>query len=147
MADWQWYATLTFRDPQNPKYPEWTRVGWKSACNALQSFNSALITELGYENPTWVACMELQKRGVPHWHALVAGVGDQRRMDWVDWWWNKFGIARILQYEERLGARYYLGKYLFKEAADVRFSPALQCHLTAGDSERLDHWRIKQLYG
>ena len=46
-------------------------------------------------------------------------------MDWVDWWWERFGIARILPYEERLGAKYYLGKYLTKELADVQRSPQL----------------------
>jgi len=130
MAPWEWYATLTFRDPKNPRYPTWTKVGWKSAHNALNKLNSALITELDYSNPTWVACMELQQRGVPHWHALFANTGEQRRMSWVDWWYEHYGIARILQYEEKLGARYYLGKYLQKAQADIRFSPALTAKLS-----------------
>jgi len=129
MAAWEWFATLTFRDPADPRFPNWTQVGWKSAHNALQSFNNALVMELDYQNPLWVACMELQRRGVPHWHLLVANVSDQRRMSWVDWWFEHYGIARILPYRAELGARYYLGKYLSKQQADLKFSPALKAQL------------------
>ncbi|MBA7712924.1 hypothetical protein ES703_121918 [subsurface metagenome] len=129
MAPWEWYATLTFRDPKDPRFPTWTKVGWKSAHNALNSFNNALVQDLDYVNPLWVSVMELQDRGVPHWHALVANVADQRRMKWVDWWFEHYGIARILPYQAERGARYYLGKYLSKEQADIRFSPALDAQL------------------
>ena len=71
--------------------------------------------------------MEFQRlRGVPHWHLLVADVGEQRRMDWVDWWFDRYGIARVLPYMKELGARYYLGKYLTKEVADIEFSDSLK---------------------
>ena len=73
--------------------------------------------------------MELQQRGVPHWHGLFANMGDTRRMDWVDWWYEHYGIARILPYDRQLGARYYLGKYLSKQVADIRVSPALAVQL------------------
>ena len=150
MAAWQWYATLTFRDPvpqyktyteesgllytgrsyQIEQYSGWDRIGWKSAHNALQRLSNALVMELDYINPVWVAVMELQRRGVPHWHALVANVGEQRRMSWVDWWFEHYGIARILPYQEELGARYYLGKYLTKQVGDITFSPALKAKLS-----------------
>lgn len=147
MSDWEWYATFTFRNPSNPKYPNWSQVGWGFAHKALNSFNSALVTSLGYQNPTWVGCMELQRRGVPHWHMLVSGVEGQRRMAWVDWWWSKYGIGRVVEYDKELGARYYLGKYLTKEVADIRFSPALQAQLTRNEQGLIDNWRISQLYG
>jgi hypothetical protein len=160
MAEWQWFATLTFRDPGSKPEPrsydiqsiskhgnltilppagrpiekakrhdKWTRVGWDFAHKALNSLNSALISPLDYQNPIWVACMELQKRGVPHWHALIGNIGRERPLTWVDWWYEHYGIARILPYEKRLGARYYLGKYLAKQMADIRFSPALAVEL------------------
>jgi hypothetical protein len=129
MASWDWFATLTFRDPQNPKYPNWTRIGWRYAQRALTTLNDELIRLEESQNPVWVACMELQDRGVPHWHGLFANTGHERRMDWVDWWFDHFGIARILPYQAELGARYYLGKYLTKQVADIRFSPALALHL------------------
>jgi len=129
MTDWEWYATLTFRDPADPARPDWTRVGWKSAQKALNSLNTALVMQAD-TNALWIACMELQQRGVPHWHMLVANVPDQRRMTWVDWWWDNFGIARILPYDAELGARYYLGKYLLKQVADIQFSPGLTALLS-----------------
>lgn len=169
MASWDWYATLTFRDPgevwQPPKkkpksvsnpgcktiippadlrpakvrrHDQWTQVGWGYAHKALDNFNGALMSSMmdstdfpmpDYFNPVWVACMELQQRGVPHWHALFANMGDTRRMDWVDWWDKRYGIDRILPYDRQLGARYYLGKYLSKQVADIRVSPALAVQL------------------
>lgn len=132
MAPWDWYATLTFRDPEDHRFPGWTKIGWRSAHNALQKLNNALVMELKYINPAWVAVMELQQRGVPHWHMLVGLVPAQRRMSWVDWWYRNYGIARILPYMKELGARYYLGKYLTKEIADIQFSPLLKAKLLPG---------------
>jgi len=132
MSDWEWYATLTFRDPADPRYPGWTQVGWKSAHNALRSFNNALVLDLDYINPLWVAVGETQQRGTPHWHLLVANVADQRRMSWVDWWFERYGIARVLPYDRELGARFYLGKYLTKQLANIEFSPALNAQLQRG---------------
>jgi len=131
MTDWEWYTTLTFRDPADPRYPDWTKIGWKSAQNALNSFNTALVMDAD-TNALWVAVMELQKRGVPHWHLLVANVAGQRRMTWVDWWYERYGIGRVLPYDPQLGARYYLGKYLMKAQADIQFSPALHAKLARG---------------
>ena len=129
MADWEWYATFTFRNPEDPRFPGWTQIGWKSAQNALRSFNNALVMELDYINPIWVAVGETQARGTPHWHSLVSNVSDQRRMSWVDWWYDHYGIARILPYDRELGARFYLGKYLTKQLANIEFSPALSAEL------------------
>lgn len=136
---WDWFCTFTFRDPNNPRYPGWTKPGWKYAHSALRSWADTMISKrLGDSIPYWLACMEYQHwRGVPHWHILVGNTGigtvtEERRMDWVDWWWERYGIARILPYQEELGARYYLGKYLTKELADVQWSP----QLTAGCRQR-----------
>jgi len=129
MTDWEWYATLTFRDPEDPRFPGWTRIGWQSALKALRSFHNALVGELDYINPVWVAVGETQQRGTPHWHLLVANVADQRRMSWLDWWFERYGIARVLPYQAELGARYYLGKYLTKQLANIEFSPALYAQL------------------
>lgn len=71
--------------------------------------------------------MEYQRdRGVPHWHMLVSNTGDQRRMDWVDWWWQEYGIGRVLPYDRQLGAGYYLSKYVTKELADIQFSSGIR---------------------
>lgn len=143
---WDWFVTFTFRDPSNPKYPNWTQPGWQYAHTALRKWNDAICTNRFFNGavssvPYWIACMEYQRwrgqsgvpgmnRGVPHWHLLVGGTGqgtenEERRMDWVDWWFENYGLARILPYRQELGARFYLGKYLVKEMADVVASPQL----------------------
>ena len=129
IGGWEWFATFTFRDPENPNYPGWTKPGWKYAHRALWDWNDALLSATMGKLciPYWIACMEYQHwRGVPHWHLLVANTANERRMDWVDWWYAHYGIARILPYQEKLGARYYLGKYLVKELADVVVAPRLR---------------------
>jgi hypothetical protein len=132
MADWDWFATMTFRDPsENDQKAGWTRIGTGYARTALRKWSDSLQRAcFGSDQPRWMACMEFQKdRGVPHWHALVSGTGDQRRMDWVDWWYHEYGIARVLPYDKKLGARYYLSKYVTKSMADIQFSVGLTCDL------------------
>jgi uncharacterized protein (DUF2126 family) len=66
---------------------------------------------------------ELQKeRGVPHIHALLSSPELPRRDEAWAWWWKQYGFARILPYDHRLGARYYLCKYITKDIADIEFS-------------------------
>lgn len=130
LGGWDWFCTLTFRDPgelQRQQSPTWTKPGWGYAHKGHREFTKGLMGErFGKSQPYWISCMEMQKsRGVPHWHMLMGGLGDERRMDWVDWWHERYGIARILPYDAELGARYYLGKYLTKDVADILYSP--QC--------------------
>ena len=42
-------------------------------------------------------------------------------MDIVDWSWKHYGMARVLEYDEQLGAQYYLCKYVTKELGDIEF--------------------------
>jgi len=58
----------------------------------------------------------------------MGGLGDERSKDWVDWWHERYGIARIEPYNAELGARYYLGRYLTKEVADIQYSPQLRAN-------------------
>lgn len=130
---WWGYATLTFRDPgeeQRQRSPTWTKPGWGYAHKGLREFNKGLMgVQFGDSQPYWIACMEYQKhRGVPHRHLLMGGLGDECRMDWADWWYERYGITRIEPYNAELGARYYLGKYLTKEVADVQYSPQLRAN-------------------
>jgi len=129
MTDWEWFMTGTFRDPTDKRFPNWTRIGWESARRGLLTWHNALTMNLDYTNPLWVACGEAQARGTPHWHMLVANVEGERRMDWVDWWFEHYGIARVVPYDRELGARFYLGKYVSKSMAQIEFSPGLYAQL------------------
>jgi len=122
LAQWDWFVTLTFRDPPAlPGRGTWTKPGFGYAKRAWDRFLAAIQPAIG--DLPWVRCFEMQEwRGVPHIHALVAGVDPTiRRMDMVDWCWLNYGMARILPYDPGLGAAHYLCKYLSKELADVEF--------------------------
>ncbi|GAI00701.1 unnamed protein product, partial [marine sediment metagenome] len=72
---------------------------------------------------------ELQQREVIHYHSLIGGVGDIRRLLFKDFW-ELHGFARVEAYEPGRGANFYVGKYLTKDAGDIRFSHNLSKHLT-----------------
>jgi len=118
LAEWQWFVTMTFRDPG---LSTWTKPGWSFAKRAWREFLKRSQPGLG--ELAWVRVFEIQSwRGVPHIHALVGNVDPSvRRMDLVDWSWKSFGMARILEYDAALGAQYYLCKYVTKELGDIEF--------------------------
>lgn len=131
VSGWDWFVTMSFRDPDELKRarsPTWTKPGWKYAQTALTRFTKSLGKgKPPEEKPYWVAMMEIQKwRGVPHWHMLIGNCSGDRRMDWVDWCFQRYGITRILPYDRNLGARFYLSKYLTKQMSDLRFSSRLR---------------------
>lgn len=126
LADWDWYATLTFRDrPKEDQDRGWTKIGTHYAARAFRTFIKA-VQKKSKEKVHWVNGLEYQRwRGVPHYHALVKGVQGVRRLDFVDWWFNRYGIARILPYNAAEGASYYISKYVTKELGEINFSKGL----------------------
>jgi len=62
---------------------------------------------------------------VPHFHALITGVAGLRRDEAWAWWFERYGLARILPYDRNLGAGFYLCKYVVKELGDIQFSQGL----------------------
>jgi len=115
---------LTFRDP-GPGNGTWTKPGWTYAKHAFRDFLAAVQPVLGAAQYGY-RMFELQKeRGVPHIHALLSSPELPRRDEAWAWWWKQYGFARILPYDHRLGARYYLCKYITKDIADIEFSPGL----------------------
>lgn len=103
----------------------WTKPGWASAKRAWRELCNQAAPALG--GLTWARMFEIQQwRGVPHIHALVANTdASVRRMDLVDWAWNRWGITRVVEYNAELGARFYLCKYVTKQLTDVEFSENL----------------------
>jgi hypothetical protein len=102
---WEWYMTLTFRG--SPSLGQSFRA-WGSLMAWLRERSAV---------PNYFRGVEWQLRGAPHFHALMFGVDQAaRRMSVVDWWWQRHGIARVLQYDPLLAARHYVAKYLLKDA-------------------------------
>jgi len=120
---WEWYTTHTFRaDYVAPKEAD---RHWQAWLNTL----TQACRVKGLERPFYFRVTELQDRGTLHFHSLIGGVGDIRRLLFKDFW-ELNGFARVEQYEAGKGANYYVGKYLTKEAGDIRFSHNLAQHLT-----------------
>ena len=127
IGGWDWWATLTFRDRTEEEIARgWTKPGYRYTGRAWDAFMGFLRDLRGLGEPLWIRGREYQHwRGVPHFHALIAGVGDLRRDEAWAWWFGHYGIARILPYDQELGAGFYLCKYVVKEFGDIQFSEGL----------------------
>lgn len=114
---WEWFVTLTFRQDE---------VGTGRA-NALWSkWLKQLVKETG-NDVQFVRVTEYQRyRGIPHYHALMLNLKHVRRLKWLDRWVALAGWARVLPYEPKRGASYYLSKYVIKDTGEVVFSDDIQ---------------------
>lgn len=124
---WDWWATLTFRDRTEAEQAlGWTKVGWQYSGKAWDKLVTELGLRKGLHDVWWVRGREYQHwRGVPHFHGLIGGVANERRLTMMDWWYQRYGIARIEPYDRSLGAGFYLCKYVTKELGDIQFSEGL----------------------
>jgi hypothetical protein len=66
------------------------------------------------EGIRWVRALEYQKRDVIHYHALLAGVQDLRRLYWMDRWHELAGYARIEPIDSAAAVARYVSKYVVK---------------------------------
>lgn len=120
---WEWYVTQTFKaEYVSPKQGDKHYYAWmrslEMACNARQ-----------LPRPFYCRVTELQQREVIHYHSLIGGVGDTRRLLFKDFW-ELHGYARVEAYDAERGAAGYLGKYLTKDDGDIRFSHNLDHQFT-----------------
>jgi hypothetical protein len=125
---WDWWFTGTFRDiPEDTQHSTgWAKPGWGYTGKAWDKLQGEITARIGLQTQYWVRGREYQQwRGVPHFHALIGGVGDLRRDEVWSWWYERYGQARIEPYNHELGAGYYLCKYVTKELGDIQFSKGL----------------------
>lgn len=128
---WDWYVTLTFREEmKSPKLADRAFYGWFNAVRVGAKKSLELPSIYGPESPYYFRCTEKQERDVLHFHALVGGVGNIRRLQFKDLW-ELHGYARVVKYEPGRGANFYVGKYLNKNDGDIRFSHNLTPYLTS----------------
>ena len=119
---WDWYTTQTFRaEFVSARQADKAWYAW---------FNSLCLAAKGegLARPFYFRVAEYQDRGALHYHSLIGGLGDIRRLGFKDFW-ELHGFARVLPYEAGKGANYYVGKYLNKTNGDMRFSHNLQSRL------------------
>ena len=107
--NWDWFATLTFRDL--PKS--------YTAVNRVKKWLAAIQKDekrpLGY----FMATEWFKTRECPHFHLLMGNLEDVRRDKWWQVWFTWYGRNRILPYDKEKGAGYYLTKYIVKEESDL----------------------------
>ncbi|GAI96695.1 unnamed protein product, partial [marine sediment metagenome] len=120
---WDWFTTHTFKaEYVSPKEGDRHYFAWlNSLCLAARV--------RGHGRPFWFRGTEFQDRGTLHFHSLIGGVGDIRRLLFKDFW-ELHGFARVEKYDPERGAASYVGKYLTKTAADIRFSHNLKQELS-----------------
>jgi len=126
---WDWFATLTFRGSesrgvrgaQRDVHPEAAHKVFKCWLNLV---NRKVYGRRWYRKcggVTWVRAMEWQKRGVLHFHVLLAGVPDEvRRLRAMDEWFQLAGIARIEPIESQRVVELYVSKYVAKSQEEGR---------------------------
>lgn len=112
--DWPWFVTHTFR----------AEIAPEAACKRWRVWVSKLNRHLCGRNwhkhgrgVSWARAIELQRRGVIHYHALVCGEGVEsaRRLDWMDNWAAlDCGWSRIEPPVEADAVAAYCSKYVVK---------------------------------
>jgi len=109
--EWEWFCTFTFRDSVHPEAADKRFRVFVSQCN--RTLYGPRWHKHG-RGIRWVRALEYQKRDVIHYHALMAGVEDLRRLTWMDRWYEMAGIARIEQIESTDAVSRYVSKYVVK---------------------------------
>jgi hypothetical protein len=109
--EWEWFATFTFREPVHPEAAD------KKFRVLISQANRVLYGHRWHkkgEGIRWVRALEYQKCDVIHYHALMAGVQDLRRLTWMDKWYDMAGIARIEKIDAKDAVVRYVSKYVVK---------------------------------
>ena len=112
LADWDWFATFTFRYPTSAKTANrlW-RKHW------LRSLEKEVNGQVHFFRV-------LEKGDNIHYHCLLSGIKDQKPSVWARAWHNIGGIAKIEPYTSSGGA-YYIGKKHSQEC-DVAWSKNIE---------------------
>jgi hypothetical protein len=109
---WDWFVNLTFRD-EVPTFRAYRIVG---------RFLRDLEANAGVPIH-WFRSDEYGARfGKFHMHLLVGNVAHPRRLYWMDEWNRRAGYARILPFDDKRGAVFYVAKYITKQGGDWEMS-------------------------
>lgn len=113
---WDWFLTLTFRDPPGSfrahrMFDRFARDIEKAAGVPTGWFRGDEYGPLG---------------GRLHIHALMLNTAHLPRIAWLNEWNRRAGFARILPFDATRGAAFYCAKYVTKEFGDHDFSENIQ---------------------
>jgi len=132
----EWYATLTFKEPRHPEACNKAFYRW------IRHINQCLYGRRYRENKkgvTWIKAIEYQRREVIHFHCLVGSpeLYKLRRLDFMKLWESDCtntqeiinGYARISKYDHSRGGINYCSKYVLKGGEVDLFIAPDQWHL------------------
>lgn len=114
---WDWFLTLTFRDHIHPEAAD------KRFRYFASKLNRTLFGPRWHTKPStaiyWCRGLELQRRGVVHFHALMGCRAKELnhhalRQYWANAWRDMAGFARIERVRSASDAASYLTKYVSK---------------------------------
>jgi hypothetical protein len=113
---WDLFVTVTSEDPIHPETLD------KLSNQIIHKLNREVYGQNYYKTPNVgvlvAKAIEMQKRDVLHSHMLIAGVPEHfyRKDLWRFIWEKKGCVNKVEKYDSKLGAGYYLTKYVAKEA-------------------------------
>lgn len=111
--EWTWFCTLTFRESVHPERADKLfRVWW---C----MINARLFGRRWYKKGRCVRyarAIEMQKRNVLHYHALIGGKGSPglKAREFEEKWYDLAGICRMSPVASQGAALSYVAKYVGK---------------------------------
>jgi hypothetical protein len=105
---WDWFTTLTFRDPV-PSF---------RAHRFLKGFVEEIDKAAGLPIYFFRADEFGPRGGRLHMHLLVGNVAHLLRFTWMEKWAIRAGYARVLPFDRSRGAAFYCAKYVTKDFAD-----------------------------
>ena len=113
---WDWFVTLTFREPPGSfrahrMFDRFARDIEKAANVTIGWFRGDEYGPIG---------------GRLHIHALMLNTSHLPRMAWLNEWNRRAGFARILPFDAAKGAAFYCSKYVTKQFGDYDFSENIQ---------------------
>jgi hypothetical protein len=123
---WEWFVTHTFTEDTHPERALKLYYVWCSKLSrVLYGRNWHKKEPFGV---TWIVAVEFQKSGRVHLHALLSGVWDTRRLEWMDNWYvldTIAGFSRIEPVDNQEAASRYVSKYVAK-GGELHFSKNLR---------------------
>ncbi len=112
---WDWFVNLTFRD-EVPTFRAYRILG-----RFLRDLEAAAEVPI-----LWFRADEYGARlGRFHMHLLIGNAAHLRRLYWMDEWNRRAGYARILPFDDRKGAVFYIAKYITKQGGEWAISENL----------------------
>lgn len=109
---WEWFCTLTFEQLRvHPERADKCFRVWLAKVNEAAFGKRWRRRGKGV---LWARGIEFQRRGSVHFHALLARVGEVRRLAMMDEWSSLAGWARIRPVEHPDRVAKYVAKYVAK---------------------------------